>query len=265
VIKITAQKGSSKRVKVAVVDKAVGSSSKTQQEAYAKATSFLSAASDAKAFDEEAKKLKYNKLIAENVTGSQGFIPGLENARSIIQWAYGADKGDVGTQIFETGNKFVVAKLVRVSKKGILSLEDVKKQIEPMVRNAVKAKQLTEKMNAALAGASRIEQVAQKLGRQVMPVQNIVFANPILPALGQENKVVGTVFGLQPGKLSKAIEGSQAVFAVVVDGFNNPVPLANVFKQKEQIAQALTQRSTGEAFRVLREKSDIKDNRVKFY
>ncbi len=265
VIKITAQKGSSKRVKVAVVDKVIGSSSKTQQEAYAKATSFLSAASDAKAFDEEAKRLKYNKLIAENVTGSQGFIAGLENARAVIQWAYGADKGDVGTQIFETGNKFVVAKLTRISKKGILPLEDVKKQIEPMVRNTVKAKQLIEKMNTALAGASRIEQVAQKLGKPVMPVQNIVFANPILPALGQENKVVGTIFGLQPGKLSKAIEGSQGVFAVVVDGFSNPAPLANVFKQKEQIAQSVSQRSTGEAFRVLREKSEIKDNRVKFY
>ncbi|MNR35278.1 hypothetical protein D3C85_1531110 [compost metagenome] len=93
----------------------------------------------------------------------------------------------------------------------------------------------------------------------------MVFANPIIPGLSQENKVVGSVFGSQVGKLSKAITGDRGVYVFVVDGFTNPAPLANTFKQKESMLMNISQRSLGNAFQALQEKSDIKDNRVKFY
>ena len=183
----------------------------------------------------------------------------------MIRWVFGADKSDVSNQVFEMGNKFAVSKVVDVFEKGTLPLEQVKKQIEPLVIKRVKARLLLEKMNKAVTGSTSIEQVAQKAGKPVTPVQNIVFANPVIPGISQENKLVGTIFGSQPGKLSKAIEGDQGVYAFVVNGFSKPAPLANAFKQKVQVAQAIQQRASGEAFKVLRDKSDIKDNRVKFF
>lgn len=265
VIKITGQVGSSRVAKVAVVDKSLASSSKTQQAAYAKATSFLSSAKDAESFDAGAQKSGYSKLIAENVVPTQSSIPGLDNPREMIRWAFGADKGDVSDQVFEMGNKFAIAKVVDVFEKGTLPLEQVKKQIETAVRNKVKARILIEKMKTARSGASSIEQVAQKAGRPVTPVQNIVFANPVIPGIAQENKLVGAIFGSQPGKLSEVIEGENGIYVFVVNGFTNPAPLTNVFKQKVQIAQSLVQRAPGEAFKILRDKADIKDNRVKFF
>ncbi|MNY28976.1 hypothetical protein D3C86_1629900 [compost metagenome] len=122
-----------------------------------------------------------------------------------------------------------------------------------------------EKANKALAGAARLDQVAQKLGKTVTPVENIVFANPILPGASQENKLVGSVFGSQPGKLSKAIDGTMGVYVFSVDGFSKPAPLANTYKQKEAMMQTSAQRSLGSAFQALQDRSDIKDNRVKFY
>ncbi|WP_317043751.1 SurA N-terminal domain-containing protein [Daejeonella lutea] len=265
VIKITGQVGSSRVAKIAMVDKSLASSSKTQQLAYSKATSFLSTAKDGESFDASAQKSGYSKLIAENVVATQSSIPGLDNPREMIRWAFGADKGDVSEQVFEMGNKFAVAKVVDVFEKGTLPLEQVKKQIETAVRNKVKARMLTEKLTAARNGASSIEQVAQKAGRPVTPVQNIVFANPVIPGIAQENKLVGTIFGSQPGKLSEVIEGDNGIYVFVVNGFSSPAPLTNVFKQKVQVSQALVQRAPGEAFKVLRDKADIKDNRVKFF
>lgn len=265
VIKIVSQSGSSKVVKIAMVDKSLASSSKTQQQAYSKATSFLSTAKDAKAFDAAADKSGYAKLIAENVVGTQGALPGLESPREMIRWAFDADKGDVSEQVFEMGNKFAVAKLVDIYEKGTLSLDQVKKQIETLVRNKVKARMLLDKMTKAHAGSSSIEQVAQKAGRPVTPVQNIVFANPVIPGIAQENKLVGAIFGSQPGKLSQPVEGENGIYVFVVNGFSNPAPLTNAFKQKSQIAQSLFQRASGESFKVLRDKADIKDNRVKFF
>lgn len=134
-----------------------------------------------------------------------------------------------------------------------------------MVRNQVKARMLSEKIEKALAGASSIQQVASKLGRPVQPVQNVVFANPIIPGVAQENKVVGTVFGLEPRKLSKVIEGEQGVYLVQVNGFTNPAPLTNTFSQKQQMSQTIDQRAQGQVLDVLRDKADIKDYRLKFF
>ena len=265
IIQIQSQKGSSKLVKAAVINKALSSSSKTQQEAYGKASSFLSSTKDSKAFDESIKKSGYRKLIAESVTPTQGSVVGLENPREIIRWAYTADKGDISDQVFEVDNKFIVARLININEKGFLPLEKVKSQIEAMVMIDVKSKMLTEKLTKALEGSTNIKQVAQKVSKAAMPVQNIVFANPIIPGLGQENKVIGSIFGSQPGKLSKVVTGEQGAYVYVVDGFSNPPPLTNVYKQKVQILQALAQRASSDAFKVLRDKADIKDNRVRFF
>ena len=265
VIKINAQIGSARVAKVAIVDKSFSSSNKTQQEAYSKATSFLTVAKNTESFDSEAKKAAYVKLLADNVVPTQASIPGLDNPREMVRWVYGADKGDVSNQVFEMGNKFAVAKVTDIFKVGILPLEQVKKDIEPMVMKLVKARMLIEKMEMALEGSKSIEQVAQKAGRAVTPVQNIVFANPVIPGLSQENILVGTIFGSQPGKLSQPIEGDQGVYVFVVNGFSKPAPLTNAFKQKVQVSQGLAQRASGEAFKALRENSKIKDNRVKFF
>jgi peptidyl-prolyl cis-trans isomerase D len=251
--------------KVAVIDKALASSNKTQQAAYGKASAFLSSANNAQAFDDLIKKGGYKKMLAENVTAVQGSIAGIDNPREMIRWAYKADKGDVSNQVFETDNKFVIAKLSTINEKGFLPIDQVKSQIETLVKTDVKAKMLIERLNKALNGSSDINQVAQKVGKTAVPVQNIVFANPVIPGAGQENKVIGAVFGSQPGKLSKVMKGEQGAFVFVVDGFSNPAPLTNVYKQRVQMAQGLVQRASADAFKVLRDKAEIKDNRVKFF
>lgn len=115
------------------------------------------------------------------------------------------------------------------------------------------------------AGVSSIDQAAKKAGSTVTPVQNVVFANPVIPGVGMESRVIGTVFGLQPSKVSKPIEGEQGVYVVSVNKFTNPAPLTNVYKQKEQMSQMLDQRIQGETFQALREKADVKDYRVRFF
>lgn len=262
-IQILDQKGSSQVIKLAIVDKALNASDATRSDAYAKAQTFLAAANNG-SFTEIAKKQNLKVQNAEGQTASS-IVFGLENSRQLIKWAFTADKSDVSNQVFDCGTKYAVAKLNSISEKGYLPLENVKKQIEQVVRNKVKAKQLTEKLNTALKGAGNIGQVAQKVGRKAMPVQNVVFANPIIPGVAQENKVVGTVFGMQPGKVSKAIEGENGVYAVSVQGFSKPAPLTNALRQRQQIDQTLQQRSSGEIFQALKDKANVKDNRVKFY
>ena len=262
VIKIVKQIGSSRVVKLAYIEKSLVPSQKTRDAAYKKASAFLSEVKGDN-FNSLAQKSGYTVGLADKVTAMQGFAPGLDNPRQLIKDAFEAKKNDVLDQVYNMDNGFVVAHLTNIRPKGQLTLADVKTETQPLVMNAVKAKMLTEKMNKAMSG--NIDQIAQKLGKSAVPVQNVVFANPILPGLAQENKVVGAVFGAQVGKVSKVIEGDKGVYVFTVDGFTNPTPMGNTFKQKETMMLGVTQRALGGAFQALQDKSEIKDNRVKFY
>ncbi|NTE05024.1 peptidylprolyl isomerase [Agrobacterium tumefaciens] len=262
IIKIEKQIGSSKVAKLAYIEKALAPSSKTQATAYKAASSFLNDVKG-KDFSKYTKEKGLKLAVADKITATQGFAPGLDNPRKLIQDAYAADKGDVLPQIYTMANAYVIAHLTDVKPKGILTLDQVKKEIEPMVRNAVKAKMLKDKFNSA--GKASLAQIASKVARTVNPVQNIVFANPILPGIAQENKLVGSVFGSQPGKVSAPVDGERGVYVFSVDGFTNPAPIANMFKQKEGMLMSLGQRSLQSAFQALQDNAKIKDNRVKFY
>jgi peptidyl-prolyl cis-trans isomerase D len=262
-IQIEDQKGSSQVVKVAVVDKPVTPSAKTQSAAYSKAQAFLASLTKGN-FDAEAKKAGLAKKTAADINNLAYGLPGLDNAREVVRWTFKADKGDFADQVYIVGDQYVIPTLTEIKPKGTLPLDVVKKQIEPAVRNHVKAKQLAEKLQSAETGASSIDQVAQKAAAKVVPVQNVVFANPVIPGLSLEYKVIGTVFGSQPNKLSKPVEGQHGVYVFVVDNFINPAPLTNAVREREQIGQALLQRSQGQIFDALKDKANVKDFRSKF-
>lgn len=264
-INIENQIGSSKVVKIAVVDKSLAPSSSTEQAAYQKAQSFLSNVSNLSQFEENAQKAKLNKLVGSDVGPLQTSLPGLEDARNLIRWVYKSDEGKVSEEIFDIGDKYVVAVLTKVKPEGTLSLEDVKKQMEPEVKKAVQAKVLLAKFEKATAGATNLAQVAQKLGAQITPVENVVFANPVIPGVAQENKVIGAIFGSQPNKLSKVIEGDRGVYVYTVKSFTNPPALTNMLRVKEQLEQTISQQVDASVFEVLRKKAKIEDNRSKFY
>jgi peptidyl-prolyl cis-trans isomerase D len=265
VIEIQKQIGSSKYVKVVLLDKALAPSSETEKVAYQKAQSFVSNVTNQKSFDELAQKEGFNKLLGTDVGPLQASLPGLDDSRSLIKWAYKTEVGKISDEIFDIGDKYVIAVLTGIKPKGTLSLDDVKKQIEPEVKKLVQAKVLKEQFEKFVSGASSLAQVAQKAGTQVIPVENVVFANPVIPGVAQENKVIGNIFGSQPNKVSKPIEGDRGIYVFTVKSFTNPAPLSNMLKVKEQLEQTLSQQVDGAVFDVLRKKANVKDFRGKFY
>ena len=263
IIEIEDQKGSSKVAEYAVVDKPIVPSSKTQTVAYSKAQAFLGKLTKDN-FDAEVKAERFTKKTATDVQPLAASLPGLDNARELVRWAFKADKGDLGDQVFEAGNQYIVPVLTLIKPKGTLPLDAVKKQIEPAVRNHVKAKELIAKLQAAASGAGNIDQVAQKAGSKVVPVQNIVFSNPVIPGAALEYKVVGTIFGSKPNKLSAPVEGEHGVYVFELDNFINAPSQNNAVRERTQIAQALFQRSQGAIFEALKDKANVKDYRAKF-
>ncbi|MFD2553676.1 peptidylprolyl isomerase [Sphingobacterium tabacisoli] len=266
ILKIEKQIGNSKIVKAAILDKVITAGKETTDAVYAKANTFFTSANSSN-FDETAKKDKLNLQKATRVQPMDNSLNGAEASRELIRWIFDAKKGDVSDKIYETENAFIVAKVSGINPKGIQPLEAIKGDIELGVKNLVKARMLKEKMNNALNDATSLDQVAQKAGKPAIAVENIVLANPVIPGVSLESTVIGTVFGLQPNKPSKAIEGTQGIYAVQVDSFVNPKEMVDT-ERKNQQKQMLTskqQRAWGSIFKALQDNAKIDDNRIRFY
>ena len=263
IIDIEDQKGSSKVVKVATVDKLLTASSATQSAAYSKAQAFLGTLSGDN-FDDQANKAGLKIVKAPDLNPIASTFNTITSGREIVRWAYKASAGDFSDQVFTSGDQYVVARLTQINPKGTLPLSAVKKQIAPQVLLAVKGKALADKLQSAVSGASNIDQVGQKAGSPVVPIQNIVFANPVIPGSSAEYKLIGTIFGSQPGKLSAPVIGQSGVYVFTVDNFIKPAPLANALRQKQELGQALLQRSQQGILEALKDKANVKDYRVKF-
>lgn len=266
IIRIERQVGQSRIVKAAIVDKVISASKATTDAAYAKANQFYSELNKS-SFVEVANKQNINLQRAPKTAAMATTLNTTAIPRELMRWAFEAKAGDFSDRIYEADNNFIVARVVGVQPKGILPLEAVKQDIEPSVKNHVKAKMLQEKLNNALSGASNLEQAAEKVEKTAIAVENIVLANPVIPGISLESKVVGTVFGLQPNTPSKAIEGTQGVYAVEVTNFVNPEELIEpeLTKQKLQLLNSLQQRSFNAIFTALQEEAKIVDNRIRFY
>lgn len=266
ILKIGKQVGNSKIVKAAIVDKVINAGKETTDAAYTKANTFFADA-NANNFTELAKKQNLNLQSANNVMPMDISINGTEVPRELVRWIFEAKDNEVTDKIFETEDNFIVAKVTAIHPKGIQPLEDVKSEITTGVMRLVKSRMLKEKMNNALNGSTSISQVAQKIGKNAIAVENIVLANPVIPGVALESSVIGTVFGLQPNKPSKAIDGSQGVYVVQVNSFVNPKELVETERkaQQKQMLQAKQQRAWGAVFQALQNSSDIDDNRIRFY
>jgi peptidyl-prolyl cis-trans isomerase D len=252
----------SKQIQVATLERKVEPSQKTYDDIFAKANVFASTNNTAALFDSACIREGLTKRIADNIRETDKNIPGLDSPRELIRWTYEADKGDI-SKAFSVGEKYVVAHLSDIKDKGTLSLENVREQVTAEVRKEKKATLLIEKINAA--GASGFDDLAAKLNVTPATAESVNFQNPYVQGLGNEVKVVGAIFGLKAGKMSKPISGETGVTVVYVNAFTEPAATTDFSSNTKQLKDQRSSRSEYEVVNALKEKANIEDNRGKFY
>lgn len=254
----------SKRIKVAIIRRAVEPSTKTLQMTYSKADGFAKASTNKEAFEKEVTEKSLNKRLAEGLKETDNTIAGLESPRELIRWSYTVKEGTVSS-VFELGNKFVVAILVEALEKGFAPIASLKEEIEIEVRKDKKAEILTKEFDSKLTGTTTIAELAQKMGVQVDTSERAVFASGSLASVGNEPAAVGTAFGLKAGQISKPVKGNSGVFVVSAGTATEPAATEDFTPMKRQIANNYRVRVDNESFEVLKESAGVVDNRGKFY
>jgi peptidyl-prolyl cis-trans isomerase D len=263
-IKITDQKAFKPATKLAIMSKSLVAGSPTTQAVYAKANEFIAKAKDATTFTSTAKTQGKDKRIAEYITPTATNINGVGNSRELSRWAFEAKIGDV-SQVFNLDDKCVVANLTSRQEKGeLLNAKAVKPQIEGMIRNEKKAKQITDKYK----GKSSLEDIATMAATTVKTVDSISYQGGSNPEVAGEPKLIGAAFNKTlVNKMSPSISGTQGVYFMKVNNIidaNIPKdnPMMNMMKQ--QMSQQMTQSAGQMIPYILKQKAKIVDNRGKF-
>ncbi|MEY4002493.1 MAG: hypothetical protein RIT07_535 [Bacteroidota bacterium] len=176
---------------------------------------------DAKSFQSAVDKMGLNVLVQKDVKSDIRNLPGIEeysDIRSILDWMFDATRktNDISDR-FAFSNRHVVILMNGVKNTGYADLEDVREKIEPLVRIELKAEKIAEKFEKAMKNSKTLEELAQKTGSSIIPVDGVRINQTMLPQLNNEPKIVGALFGIELKKISKPIAGNNGVAVALIE------------------------------------------------
>jgi len=261
---VTEKSRNVKKVKVAYLARNIEPSSETYRTVYSSAVKFAGVNNSYEKFDAAASSQNLSRRYASDLTESQKTISGLENPRALIRWAFEADLHDVTSEIFEFGNKYVVATVSGIREKGVAPLEQVRAEIELNVKKEKKAVKIIEQFQTAMGSAENIEDLSIETGLAAQQASNISFTSVSLPGAGIEPRVLAAAAVLPAGQLSQPVTGNIGVYVLVVTNINETEE-SDLASIRTRMTSQRESQANFEAFSALREAADIKDNRAKFF
>lgn len=267
IINIEDKKSGAMTYKVANLVKTIKPSDKTENDVYTNATKFIQQV-QGKSFNDfsnVAKKSNYQFFNPKEVGRFQGEIQGLgtDKDEEIIAWAFDKKRKKGDTDIFTvdgTGDR-IVAFVNGIQDAGTADPEAVRDQLEPIIKNKLLAKKITEKITAAKA--TTLDQVAKLFGSTKQSAQ----VNMLSPQIGgaMEPRVAGAAFGVAKGKLSNPVEGMTGVYVLVKKSETINKQPGDIKQVTQAIASQNSQQFGQALLKSLQDNAKIKDYRIEVY
>ncbi|MCP9291432.1 SurA N-terminal domain-containing protein [Gracilimonas sediminicola] len=261
ILKKTAEQGN--EVKFQIMSYNIQALPSTIDEANEAAADFEFFASEESSFDEEAETrgLEVKEAFA---TKGNDFISGLGSSKQIMNFLETADEGDISNTL-ELSSDFVVLRVEEITPEGYRPFEEVKSQVETLVKVERRKELTVEKVENLLAQNQTLSALAESTDKEIRNEDNLRASATVLPGAGREPRVVGAIFALDEGETSGVIAGNSAAFVVELIS-KMEADLANLTPdQRQTIRQRLEQQKTQEFTSIwleqLREAANIVDNR----
>jgi peptidyl-prolyl cis-trans isomerase D len=258
-IEILKQTTSGPAYKIAYLSKSINPSNETINTASTAAAQFAATCKNSKTFNENAVKLGKQVLPAAGIKLNDFDIQGLGETRQLVRWVYEKNVNDV-SEPFEIGDTYIVAVITNEEKAGLASVASAKSQVEGIIRDQKKA----AKIKATIKAGS-LSEIASSSNSIVQKIDSITFNNPILPGIGNEPKLIGSVFNKSfINKISTPIAGNAGVFVISV----NEVSAKQAQQEFSIFKEEVLNKTRSALFRSnvsLKKVAKIEDNRFKLF
>lgn len=246
-------------VKLATIAQKIEPSEATNDKTYTQATKFEMDAVN-KDFAALVKEMKLTTNPAVRVKAIDENVGSMPNQRQIVKWAFEDDTKIGSVKRFEIVNVgHVITKLKSIAPKGLMSAEEARPQVEPILKNKKKAEKIMAKMKGASLAA-----IAASNKVTVMNAIDVTIENPSLQGAGFEPKVVGLAFSAKAGQVSKPIEGNSGVYVINTKTVTKAPAIQKYDDYINKVKQQVTNYS-GRVMPALKNDADIVDNRAEFY
>jgi len=259
---IDGKKDFSEKVKVAMIQRSIEPSNETYQQAYVKANEFASRCKSDE-FDAVAEDMGISKRTMDNLSAMQENIPGQQEGRQIVMWAFKPETEIGDLELFDMGGSYIVSSLTSIDDEGYASLESVKTTIASAVKNLKKADKMIADIEAS-ANKKELSKLAAELNSSV-ETASLTFETNSLPGYGPEPEVVGTAMSLDANDVTDPIKGVKAVFVLKASEVR-PSPEKSDYKTlASQLANRFKSNVNFRLYRAIQDETDIEDNRHLFY
>ena len=264
VVKVTGKTTPNRKYRIAKVVREIAPSNTTSTQIYNKASWFIGQ----NRTEEEltASAASENLSVREAMTTPMmAQLPGLDNCRSIMQWAFDKKRkvGDVSEEVYSCGDNYVVVALKEVYNKKNLTVEKVRNDIEPQVRLEKRAEYLMAQAGEAAKSTKDIATLATKLGTTVDTLTNIGVRDYYLGRYGMEPKVQAHIAMSKQNEVAGPIKGAQGAYFVKV--INRQADDRNDVESLKATMARDYSRKQSSAMQVLQNATKIKDNRSRFF
>lgn len=273
-VEVTGKKFISKEegVKIAYLNEAIVPSSRTQDEVRDIALNFIDENSNGDALKESAKSKGMINLSAKGIVDSDHTIGGIGQGggvRNMVQWLFdgSTEKGDVSPDAFAIQNqgdffitKYIVASMDGVKAVGEVTVDNIRDEVTPVLRNQKKA----EILNNAIKGKGFNEAVAM-YNAQVDTLDNINFANMSNPKVKEEGKLVGAIFQTETNKVSKAVAGNSGILFAMPTAKNVKESTGAMALIKQTNNMSARNMASNRLLNAMVESAEINDQRTILY
>jgi peptidyl-prolyl cis-trans isomerase D len=250
--------------KLAVIQREILPSDASINNALRNAERFASELEGIENFEKRAKDEGLAVVDAKGIKPSDRNAGNLGDARQIVQWLFrDASEGKI-SQVFDLQDRYVVAVMTGEIEKGYKSLEQVKEEITPLVKNELKGKRIIEKVSS-LQGS--LEEIATAFGKDANVYTNSSLrmnANTLASA-GFEPVAIGMAFSLESGKRSKPYAGENGVIIIETQVITTAPASADYSIYKSTLQQAGVNRNSASITEAIKLDASIEDKRYRFY
>ena len=233
----------------------------TFKEAYKKANELSLNHADTAAFRKAAEEQGLAITPVKDLRADNKYVPGMQDPTSVVTWANRAELDGKPSAPIESGDAYVVCILKGIKQDGVPTLDDVR---EPFTREAVKEKKAGAFLKQ-MEGKTDLNVLATEAKGSVQNAQDMPFNSFSIPGGYNEPEVIGRVFGMKPGSTSAPLKGDMGVYVVNLATLAPAPQLTDAGTEKKQLVDRKRNSAEGQLFNALRNASDVKDERYKFY
>lgn len=250
------------KVKIALIQMPVIISDKTQNAVDNELNQFVSENGNMENFDNVALTKGYNIVSNSVITPSDMMLGQVSGSRQVVSWAFNNKVGTV-KKFDNLTNKRIVAIVKSEIKGDYLPVSEVSTELKFELLNDKKAEKMISDLKAK--NLSSLDAYADAVAGRVDTVNFVTFQTNNISGVGYEPLLNVYAKHGQINKLESPMKGKTGVYVLNVTGKTENTNTFDQDQTKQMIRQSNMYQLMTQAMFVLKEKMDVKDNRVAFW